>query len=583
VTLLVWGRTVSFEFVWDDRQFVQELQSIRSLKHIPEMFYSLAAQSSFPEGFKLFRPLRTVQYAVLYFLGGQAEPQPWLFHLVNVLWHAGAAMLLYSVALTLFGRGCAQYPAVARAFALLTALAFAAHPVVSEVVCWVKSLDDIMATVFTLAATRALLRWPEDRKAYVWALIWFLLAVYSKESAVPFAAVAFVIFYRLHQVGWRRSCRLTMGFMAVAAVFVVHRHLVIGRSSQTAPISGSYGQTLLDMFPVVPKYLRLLGGVPPFRIDYSFLHGHEMWVSPEVLVGLVLVALAVVLAGWLWRWPQGAVPALGLCWFGLFLLPVSNLIPMMQYMAERFLYLPLIGALIGLGALVLRLPRHRFSAALYALIILVWSGLAWNRSDIWKDELTLFVQSSLERPRTPRVEENAVAAIFNLPHMRAAFLPADPIRKVRVVRTPLPPRLDAVFNTLTEARRLFPDNENVLTALAILYAKTGQYPLAIGLFDAATRQSPTNSMYWTDLGQACVEAHQWIKAGTALTNALALETNNVEAWRASSSLFWQERDYPAALAAFKRLQQLEPGNAEHDYWIRRVEENLRAAPPPAPR
>ena len=85
ISFAVWIHTIRFQFVWDDQQFIQELQSIRSLKNVPEMFYSLEAQSSFPKGFVLFRPLRTLHYAILYWVGGQTEPAPWIYHLANVL------------------------------------------------------------------------------------------------------------------------------------------------------------------------------------------------------------------------------------------------------------------------------------------------------------------------------------------------------------------------------------------------------------------------------------------------------------------------------------------------------------------
>jgi len=126
--------------------------------------------------------------------------------------------------------------------ALLLGLAFAVHPVVSEAVCWVKSLDDIMASVFTLAALYSILAWTghDHEKPLKGALVFFVLAVYSKESAVPFAIVAFFVFWSIHRLSFKQSLRLSSGFLFVAAFYVVHRHLVIGRSSQTAAISGTY-------------------------------------------------------------------------------------------------------------------------------------------------------------------------------------------------------------------------------------------------------------------------------------------------------------------------------------------------------
>src|SRR5262245_25515200 len=97
LTALVWGHSVKFGFVWDDQQFIEDLRSIRSLENVPSMFCSLDAQASMGDAFKVFRPLRTVHYAILYQLSGKAAPLPWLYHLSNVLWHATAAMLLYAV------------------------------------------------------------------------------------------------------------------------------------------------------------------------------------------------------------------------------------------------------------------------------------------------------------------------------------------------------------------------------------------------------------------------------------------------------------------------------------------------------
>ena len=96
VTVMLWGSTIAFDFVWDDQYFIVELESIRSLKNVPMMFTSLEAQAARAEEFKVFRPLRTMHYALCVALAG-GRLQPWIFHLSNVLWHAVATMLLYGV------------------------------------------------------------------------------------------------------------------------------------------------------------------------------------------------------------------------------------------------------------------------------------------------------------------------------------------------------------------------------------------------------------------------------------------------------------------------------------------------------
>jgi hypothetical protein len=566
-TTLVWGHTVTFDFVWDDRQFIQELESIRSLRHLPEMFTALDAQSSFPEGFKLFRPLRTLFYAMLYQIAGQSQPQPWIYHLANVLWHGAAAMLFFLVAQRLFREWCGSRPEWrTNLFALLISLAFAVHPVVSEVVCWAKSLDDSMAAVFTLAGADSVLKWNEKRPLWP-ALIWFTLAVYSKISAVPFPAVAFVTFVFVHRLSVRQACWKTSGFALVAIVFMVHRHLVIGQSRQTAPISGSYAQTLVDTLPAAVEYVRLLLGVPPFFIDYSFMPAGRPVFSAAVLAGLAVVLGAVGVAVWAWRRAQWRFAAFGLTWIGLFLLPVSNLMPTMQYMAERFLYLPLAGALLALGALALRWNRWQWSAVTWVLALLVWLGLAWNRSWIWKDELTLFVSSSQQGKRISRVEENAVAAIFKLPHLREIFQ-FDPVKnQAQVVRDPSPEQTTMAVATLEQAHQFFPEDPTVATALGILFARSGKPARAAALFTEAASRQPTNSLYLANLGSALVEANKLDEADEVLTRALKLDPANIEAWRCTSALHWKQADFAAALVALEKLKQLEPANPEHEYWI----------------
>src|SRR6266545_6171999 len=411
ITLLVWGQTIRFDFVWDDHLFITKNKSIRSLKNIPEMFYSSDAQAS--EAAEVFRPLRTAHFAILNAITGKALPQPWISHLANVLWHTVAAMLLFSVARLLWERQPGVVSTSTRVMALLVSIGFAVHPVTSEVVCWAKSLDDIMAAVFVLAATRSLLKWKED--GYFLALICFLLAVYSKESAVPFALLVFFIAYGFLTLRLRWSMALTAPFVLIAMVYTVHRHLVLGHSSQGAPLSGSYGQTLIDMFPVVTKYARLLWGVPPFCIDYSYWQGDLRFISGEVLVGAILLLVYVGITVWSLQRQAYWLAGFGLLWIGVFLIPVSNLVPMMQYMAERFLYLPLLGFLLALGALLLDASRSARASrpepalrpyllnTLAGITVLIWAALSWNRSGIWRDRLTLFVRSSLEHPRSRRV------------------------------------------------------------------------------------------------------------------------------------------------------------------------------------
>jgi cytochrome c-type biogenesis protein CcmH/NrfG len=573
-TLLVWGQTVTFSFVWDDDFFIRDLQSVRSLRNIPEMFYRLDAQSSLPKGFVIFRPIRTAHYALLHFLDGKEIPQPWIYHLANVLWHGGTAMMLFAAMASLLPRWCKNLSAgETRLWSFWIALAFAVHPVVSEVVCWAKSLDDILATFFTLAALRELLLPPENKSARWRGLVFFALAVYSKESAVPFAMIPFFIYRTIHRLPWKESVIRTTSFFIIGLIYLAHRHLVIGRSSQTDPISGTYGQTLTDMFPVVPKYFRLLFGIPPFCIDYSYLQGGHTFWSMEVMAGLLLL-LALIMIGLLaWRKPGFGLLGFGLLWTGLFLLPVSNLVPMMQYMAERFLYLPLIGWLIAFAAIASKLPRQRIIRVVAFALILLWALTAWNRSWIWQDRVTLFVRSSQENPKTQRVEDNAVAAILELPQIKHLFARDETDKKNYAQASVDASANQEALNTLQEAYRLFPTNQVILSYYGMALATTGQPEKALPFLEQAAMLDSKNLDRWLNLARAALDAGQPDLAKSALEKAAVLAPDNPAVLQLQFKFYWQTENYPAAHEIILRLNQIAPGG-DNAYWLSEVEKKL---------
>lgn len=527
-TLLLWGQSLGYGFVWDDEIYISNNQSLRSLANIPKFFYRMAAQSA-EEKPTSYRPVRNTVFALLHVLDFKDTPQPWIYHLANVLGHAAVAMLLFLVSLLLCERLEGGTSMAARVASLLIALGFVAHPANAEVVCWAKCLDDVLAALFVLAAARSLLKWTEGGRGYGAALAWFLLAAFTKESAVPFALAAFFMLDGFHKLPWRRSAKLTMPFLSAALFYAVCRHWVAGRTSQCPPLAGSYGQTLINMFPVVAEYLRLLLGIPPFCADYSYMQAEapHPFLSGWVLQGLFLILLFSALAGWMWRLSRWRMSAFGLIWLALFLLPVSNLIPMMQYMAERFLYLPLIGFLLAFGGMLLNWRHGRLIAAATAsALIVVWATASLDRAGIWSDTLNLYIRSNLEHPGLKRLEQNAVSAILNQPQA-AAWRNASTLPLAQA---------EQYISILQQARLIFPENDVLTTQLGFAEAKTGRWREATLLMALAVHQNPASAERWYNLANVYRSAGQLAKAQDACSQSLVLDPKFEDARRLQAKL-----------------------------------------------
>jgi len=289
---------------------------------------------------------------------------------------------------------------------------------------------------------------------------------------------------------------------------------------------------------------------------------------------------AIGIGVWAWRRQESHLMALAVLWIAAFLLPVSNLLPMMQYMAERFLYLPLVGWVLALAWLSTRLRHARLQRIAPMAVLIFWALLSWQRSLIWKDELTLFVQSSIEGPKTPRVDDNAVAAIFHLPEIRTLFRLDKTTHTLAPIGHATPEKAALALQKLTEGARLFPADENIATALGIMHTAVGQTNEAVMAFEIAVRQRTNDATLWNNLAMASLDAGNANRARVAVEQALAINPNSANALRSASRLYWKTGDFGAARAALKRLQEQEPGNPEHDYWIREADRKLASLPHP---
>jgi protein O-mannosyl-transferase len=569
VTLAVWGHTLRFGFVWDDWRFIVENQSIQSFNGLPAMLGSLEGQSSLPEKFCLYRPVRTVAWAVLVQLGGGPPANPVIFHAANLIGHALAAMLLCSVSMRLIQRFGGVSSRSSRIAALLVGLAFVVHPVVSEVICWAKSFDDILVAIFCLTAMSQLLSWKDGQNTRLWVAIGFFgLAVYSKESGVSFALVTLAYFWILLRLPFLCSLKLSSGFFVIAAIFIVHRHFVIGQTSQQEPLSGSYWQTLVDTIPCAVAYVRLALGIPPFNIAYVHLEQGQKLVSGPVLVGASVILLVMTVAVAAARSERWKLAGFGLLWGAAFFVPVSNIVPMMQFMAERFLYLPLIGFLLSGAAVLLQVAAKRIVLIGVCAGIAIWAFIARDRSLVWSDDLTLFVHTSMSGPRHWVIENNAASAILRIPHVKRAILPQGREK-------PSEADLNHSIQTLTTARKAFPANASLAQALGVCWANRGDLTKAIECFRDAAESNPREVTHCRSLARALIEAQRISEAERIIRKLLTVHSDDVPLNRMLCQVLVSQEQIEEAIALMNRLKQIDPTSPDYDRWIENTRQSRR--------
>lgn len=393
-------------FVYDDIHNVVNNPHIKSWLFLESIWTDPQANSGLSKLYPTWRPLRLMSWLLDYQVAGLAA---WWYHLVNVVLHGAVVGLLFAVMRRL-GIGA---PAAA-----IGALVFAVHPVQTETVLWIKERDGLLCHALLLLG----IWWALGR--HLWqvpaALLAFTAALLSKESAVAAGPVLVLLAGCEWMRGerdparWRRWVLLLGGAFAVTVAYLAVRSTIMGSVGQMdRHLGGTWAATQWTMAGMFARYLGLLAWPHPLPLAFSHLPVSGVgdpaaWAGVVLLGGLVALALATAR-----RQPLLAV---GIGWMLVSFLPVSNIVPMVQWMAVRFWYFPLAGAAVAVAVAaewVLARERTRGPAvAVFAILCVAWSAASVARTLEWRDNSTLWMAEWNRGFRNPETIGNTFTVVF---------------------------------------------------------------------------------------------------------------------------------------------------------------------------
>ncbi|MGC8740833.1 MAG: hypothetical protein ACP5UB_05175 [Candidatus Sumerlaeaceae bacterium] len=528
--------TLRYGFVWDDVYFVVKNTTIRTWSTWRDDFTTSTAYAAMVNA-AMFRPARNWSYRLDWMLAG-LNPVWWHAH--NVLLHAVNSMLVFTWLLSLLKWLHLQQADSGndyrRPLAFIAALVWAVHPVHTEAVCWIKDRDELLFTFFSLLGLLLTVAEARRKAPRMWARVGILLftslALLSKEMAasLPLLVGLLAIFAP-------RGCTKRPYFggimtfqIAVVVAYMFLRHRALGGTAQCGYLSGAFLTEMFTMVRAAAHYVVLT--LWPARLVADYSHFESTRTLFELRWWL---ALGVVLATFLFALiarRRAPLCTFGILWFWLALLPVSNVIPTMQFLAERFLYFPLIGAALALagvcraalahrhtvgtevlawrrafaGRIALRTPRHTQLALVMALIITALVARSVLRIGVWREEVTLYAATLRDAPRNGRAFINVVITLANRGDAVTAsnmitrfYASTDPV--LRSVNPQMLLRAEAAVATrlgeFAKAAELWrralqtaPADVDALFALGICEGNLGNHESALRCFIEAARQDP---------------------------------------------------------------------------------------------
>ncbi len=382
---LFWLQVLGFDFVWDDFPSVVHNPALFKLKTIftalKSDFWSLHEYES-RSGY--FRPLVTWVYVGLSTVFGK---DPMAFHAMNLLGHVLMCLCVFS-----FYRWLGFEGWLLMAMTVL----YAIFPLHSEPVSFVSCLPDLLCGLFCMLGLQSIMKVKHFVSMSSFnVILFFVLALLSKETAVIFPLLALLVFQLLDK---NKEERVT-GVKVVLILLVVLLFYLFYRQS--------VAQLGIHVSTQVPLLLKLkkswflflesfrfiffpvgLNPVPSFSFEQSFL---LQWILCLMFFGLMgfawfkyrsyrkqlLIAIMMYVVAWA---------------------PHSNWIELQGLVVDRYFYLSLVFMILSLG-FVLRAHEAATPLKLVVLFVIVWIAIvSFKTTAKWSSSKLLWATSHRMNP-----------------------------------------------------------------------------------------------------------------------------------------------------------------------------------------
>ena len=534
--LAIYSPSLNFQFILDDHRFVADPR-VQGSGHLWEYFttYVWSQVAGGPSSF--YRPVFVLWLRLNFIL---SEASPWGWHLLSILKHLSAAILLGLLVWKLLRD---------RVAALLASTLFALHPAQTESVAWITVPDPLMSAA-VLGTLLLYLTYAErlssggrmsqgragkksrkqqpNQPAGSSSAAWIvasaaacLAALMAKETAIVLPLVLFVLALatpcgetaqkppskendRTLGTCLVSPFRQTLPFLAVTVVYLLLRLNALKSQFSARTQQLPWHTVLLSWPAILWFYVKVLFWPVRPRAFADPILAESFSVSGVLLPALgVVCALAALVATCLWMWSKArrelpvqearAIQRAVVLGLLIVILPILlalnlNALNPGDFLHGRYTYLPLAGLMLLLATAWHLAAPHlatKWRIALLvsaALLAVAFSVFTLQQEAMWKDDLTVFTVAHQFAP------DNAPVAL-NLA------------------------------------------NANVQVALAL--DEAGRCGEAIPIFDQAIQQYPQDWFAWAGRGECFFKLSNLLEAEQSLRRAseLSHEPRVTEQWQ----------------------------------------------------
>ena len=494
------------------------------------------------------RPILMLSYWLNYQLSGR---NPFSYHLLSLMFHLMNSGLVFLLLRRILARALVDRPRV-EMFALFGSALFLLHPIQTESVAYIAGRSEVLSAFFFLLAFTVFLYRPStpiDWPRSLTVLLLFACAVATKEHTItlPFLLLLTDVFLLSERpmAVLRRDWRLYAPILCGAVVAAG----LIGYEVNTSGSAGFNGAGVswvtyfLTECRVLFVYLRLL--LLPvsqnFDHDIPWAHGVFDWTTSISLLGI----LSLGAVAWILR-RRFQVGCYGLMVFLLLLAPTSSFIPIKDAIAERRLYLPMLGFVLMVCECLLHFSRERKWVPGLAALLLVLASIATDqRNRVWASEAALWEDTLAKSPNKVRDYGHLVHGLVEEHRCHEAL---DRLSKI--------------------SGRVKPDAA-LLAHWSFAYECAGDPWHALEKLQQSATLKPWPSTY-VNMARHQLTLNRPQDAIQSLGRALALDPQLALAYRMRAGILESEGDFLAAVHDYEQALHLNPGDQQASFHLRRI-------------
>ncbi len=435
------------------------------------------------------RPLLYATFWLSYRMTGGFTPTTW-FHLPNILLHAFNGILLWFFWRSICGLEFMrpQISAALRKWLIYgSPLLFLTLPIQTEAVAYISSRSDVLSTTFYLSALcffasplRLQHRW---LTAFGLLLLVGMAALTKQDKVILPAAILILDYLILSGRDWKVVARswpayASLAFAGAAGFFAVVEPFLF------APSAGfllDWTTYLFTQFRMYFLYLKLVFAPFGLNLDHDIVPSTDLF---EHGAWLAMLALAAVAAAAVYCRRKFPLLSFSTLFFFLTMAPTSSFFPLLDFAAERRMYLPLAGLLPAAFFLLDRYAGIGQKLVTPILIGLgsIYGAATFQRAAMWGDGLALWQDAAEKSPQKVRPwmwlgkvqDERGLTVEARRSWLRAAEV-AEPGSK----------EMPAIFMNL-----------------GLSFARQKNYRQAIEYYKPALRADPENAVAWAQLAVA---------------------------------------------------------------------------------